>query len=309
MHDNAPTEIGVAILSFNRPEFLREAVISVLRQTQKPAFIRVYDNGSKPAVRQSIEDLLDSVEWVGSDLAYGVIWNFERAVRACDSHYVVLLHDDDRLCPEFLQVQSQLLLKNPDVHVLSCNGHIIDEAGSRSGMLLLPQEGTGDIRCSDSIDVSLVYVGSRCVPFSPAIYKTQSLKRVPLRPEYSKVMDAVLFCDLANGGAVVVNMAPLYECRVHPQQDSHSFDPAARRRLDAFFWDRSASSEARRRLLRREIAANGARRVVGDMLSAARDGRIIAMIIIPFRGWSGMYSIFSGMQYLCSRVLRSIYNK
>lgn len=299
MPNQMPIDVSVSILSFNRPEFLREAVISALQQEVLPRSITVFDNGSTPAVRASISDLLDRVQWVGSSGANGFLWNFERAVRSSSSKYSILLHDDDRLCRDFLRTQGEYLLEHPEIDVLSCNGYIIDERGIRSEGRVLSVAGTNsELWCASGADVGRIYADSRCVPFSPTIYRTQALKSVPLRPEYSKVIDAVLFCDLADNGPVVVNMRPLYECRVHPKQDSSSFDPRLRRALDKFFWERPTVSEGQRQALRRKIAEGGAQRVLAEAMTAARQRDGLSAIRVMLQGWSRMYSVAAGVRYL-----------
>jgi glycosyltransferase involved in cell wall biosynthesis len=298
MAEHPSIDIGVGILSFNRPEFLREAVISVLQQDIRPTSISIFDNGSAPTVKASIQDLLDELEWIGSASANGFYWNFERAVRSARSAYTLLLHDDDRLCRDFLRVQSQYLLAHPEIDVLSSNGYTIDASGVRAGGLVLSAFDSDTLWCASGADVGRVYSNSRCVPFSPAIYRTEALQRVPLRPEYSKVIDAVLFCDLADNGPVVVNMMPLYECRIHPRQDSSSFDPRLRRALDAFFWERPTGSQAERQALRREIATGGAQRVLGEVMTALKSYDLRSATRIAVQGWSQMYSLGAAAKYV-----------
>ena len=97
-------DITVGIMSYNRSEYLREAVLSVLAQTRRPKSIVIYDNGSDKCVFESVEELLGGeVQWMGVDVNHPFIWNFNRVMFGNTSKYVMMLHDDDRLCPNFLE--------------------------------------------------------------------------------------------------------------------------------------------------------------------------------------------------------------
>lgn len=261
-------DITVGILSYNRAIYLREAIISVFEQTRQPQKITIYDNGSHPIVFKTIEDLIgNKVEWVGSENNKSFIWNFNRALENTKTEYVMFLHDDDRLCPEFLAKQVELMNDHLDWVALSCNGFIIDKDGHRNNKTLMPNNLMAPIEIyKNSGDIALKYAGNSCVPFSPTIYRTTILKSVSFREDFSKVVDAVLFCDLAEKGIVACQIAPLYECRIHTGQDSSYFDYSLMVKLDNFFECRSFSDN-------REMTK------VKRLLSGSRSIRKIKLIL------------------------------
>jgi GT2 family glycosyltransferase len=237
-------DLTVNILSFNRPTFLKEALFSVLSQTRLPKKIIIYDNGSLPIVFKTVEPYLSEItEWVGSEKNKPVLWNFKRALENTNTEFVMFLHDDDRLCPEFLNEQIKIMNENLDFVALSSNGFLIDQDGQRNGKYVMPSSLESNIeQYRNSGDVALKYAGSSCVPFSPAIYRSQILKDVKFRDDFGKVVDAVLFCDLAEHGVVACQTMPLYECRMHSGQDSSSFEYSLMIKLDKFFIKRKYST-------------------------------------------------------------------
>lgn len=142
-------DVTVCIMSHNRPAFLREALRSVLAQARSPRKIAVYDHGSDKAVQEGIRDLLgERVEWVGAAFNHPFIWNFGRAMSDCESEFAVMLHDDDKLCPEFLGTQIALLKADLGLAAVSCNGYVIDQSVHRTGETLARTvEGVSRSKC------------------------------------------------------------------------------------------------------------------------------------------------------------------
>jgi glycosyltransferase involved in cell wall biosynthesis len=244
--------VSACILSYNRPEYLCTAIDSILRQTVKPSEIIILDNGSNPNVHESVLPYLDSgVTWIGSDVNHSAAWNFQRALSLSKSEYLFALHDDDRLCDDFVEQQIDFLKRNPDVGAVTCNGYLINEFGNRTGRLL-----RGDnLECEvefyrSSAAVAIRYASDSCLPFSPVVYRAEFVKGRSLREEFGKVVDAVFFCDLAKFGELAYQMRPLYECRVHSGQDSSYFPTAEINRLSDYFEDETDGSAAERKELR-----------------------------------------------------------
>ncbi len=234
-------DVTVCILSYNRLAYLREAVTSVLAQTRQPRKIAIYDNGSDACVCAGMEDFIGSgVHWIGAEMNHPFIWNFSRALTDSQTKYTLLLHDDDRLCPDFLEAQTILLDSNAAIVAASANGYFIDESGVRNGQTLAPVRGPDSVEvyvCSGH--VAMRYASNSCVPFSPAVYRSEIARSMKFREEFGKVADAVYFCDLADIGYVAYQTRPLYESRQHSGQDSKNFPYDLMNRLEEFFESRT----------------------------------------------------------------------
>lgn len=256
-------DVTVCILSYNRLAYLREAVTSVLAQTRQPKKIAIYDNGSDAGVCAGMEEFIGSgVHWIGAEMNHPFIWNFSRALTDSQTKYTLLLHDDDRLCPDFLEAQTQLLDSNAAIVAASSNGYFIDGNGVRSGRTLAPVWGYNSVEvyvCSGH--VAMKYADNSCVPFSPAVYRNEIARSVKFREEFGKVADAVYFCDLADIGYVACQTRPLYESRLHSGQDSKSFPYDLMNQLERFFESRTCLSKVeqvklRALLIRQHTARN-----------------------------------------------------
>lgn len=236
-------DITVCIMSYNRPKFLREALSSVLAQDLQSKKIIIYDNGSDECVYEEIKEFIGlKVQWRGAEFNHSGIWNFNRALRECETKYIMMFHDDDRLCPDFIETQVKFLEANDNFVAISCNGFLINESGESKNATLAPLKLSEIEVFSCSGQVALKYAGNSCIPMSPMVYRVQAVSLVEFREEFGKVCDAVLFCDLADIGMIAYQETPLYECRVHSGQDSSYFAYNLMNQLEDFFWSRRCMS-------------------------------------------------------------------
>jgi glycosyltransferase involved in cell wall biosynthesis len=252
-------DITVCVLSLNRGAFLREALDSVFAQTVAPKRIVVFDNGSKPDVKEAMVSYLDrGVQW--ADATRNFFWNFKRATASIQTEYVVLLHDDDRLCADFIEKQTGFLEANTGISAVTCNAHLINESGVRNGAVLRPQfVDMPPETYRSGVDVALCYAGDSCLPFSPMTYRADYLRKLGLQEGFGKVADAVFFCELSEMGPLAYQSQALYECRVHGGQDSSAFPDDALHQLNGFFRNIDGNNAAmvarlHRKLLEQETA-------------------------------------------------------
>jgi len=248
-------DITVGIMSYNRPHFLNEAITSALSQTVLPKKIIVFDNGSDDeALLVAQKYFSDGVQWVGSKKNNGFFWNFERAFSLCTTKYLMLLHDDDRLLNNFLEKQMELLTSNPDIGALSCNGYFISGDGTQFGATLFPLNISNSLeRFRTPGQVGIKYASNSCLPLSPTIYDTSTLKTSKIKEQFGKVADAVFFCEIAQNSTVAVNNYPLYEARFHIGQDSQHISFNQAQLLEDYFWNVNCTDMSETKLLRDQL--------------------------------------------------------
>lgn len=124
--------VSIGIPTVTRLGYLKEAVESALAQTWRNVEVLVGDDG----------DTLDIQEWSlarsrdDPRLTYwrnsrrlGLAGNWNAIVEKASGDFVVLLGDDDRLLPQF--VERLLAATESDTAVIFCNHHIIDANGCR----------------------------------------------------------------------------------------------------------------------------------------------------------------------------------
>ena len=267
------SKVSVAILSFNRPAYLREALMSVLAQTMTPLEIVILDNGSDADVKEKIADLLGGiVEWRGWE-PHSSVENFRRAFAFGRGDYVYLMHDDDRLMPRFLEEMSRELDQHPELVAVASNGDCIDHQGKSMGARLLhPHIGNRVFR--NRAELAELYA-DWFLPFPTVVYVKKHLTKVRINEEYGKQWDAIFLCDLAEVGPISFLDRPLFEYRLHPQQDSVVFpEPQYRLKEDYILKAVTGTPSSRRvaSVVARQRAKRGVERV-GKSILAGEGGR------------------------------------
>ena len=140
-------KITVILLSYNRPDFLREAFHSIEGQTISKDLLEciIVENGSSdPRVKEFVDykDNPVAFPWVkvirhdANINNVAVCWN--EALLAASGDYVCTLDDDNRKLPEFCEKSVAFLDANPDKDAVFCQSRLITKAGVERGFRPVP---------------------------------------------------------------------------------------------------------------------------------------------------------------------------
>jgi glycosyltransferase involved in cell wall biosynthesis len=168
--------ITIAIPTFNRAALLRGCVQSALSQTYGNIEILVSDNASTDDTEEVLREFDDKrLRVLRQETNIGLLPNWNACVAAARGEYLVLLSDDDRICPWFLercvdvagkQSQVPILVALSDLR-LSSSGRIIPARTSR-------RIGSG---LRNGIDVLLEFLRDEIiVTMCSVILRTETLR-------------------------------------------------------------------------------------------------------------------------------------
>jgi len=111
--------------------FLKECIESVLTQTYTNFELIIIDDCSPnpvPAVVQSFKDPRITYSRNNKNVgAMEVIDNWNNCLNIATGEYFILLGDDDKLSPTYLEEFLKLIQKYPDLDVYHCRSYIINE--------------------------------------------------------------------------------------------------------------------------------------------------------------------------------------
>lgn len=129
---NAATPtVSIIIPTYNRENYIREAIASVLEQETEYRYeIIVSDDCSTDRSAKIAESFGDAVRVLIANTNRGVSANRNAAIRAARGTYIAMLDDDDRMLPGRLQSQVTFLERHPDIGVAI--GLCKFEAGERA---------------------------------------------------------------------------------------------------------------------------------------------------------------------------------
>lgn len=114
--------VGVGLLTYNRPEGLRQALLCLTRQTYRNLDIVVADNASaKPGVAEVLREFADDprVRVFRHETNIGALANFRFVYEQTRGEYFMWAADDDEWDSEFIEVCLRNLLEPKNRAVLS----------------------------------------------------------------------------------------------------------------------------------------------------------------------------------------------
>ena len=151
--------VSVLMLAYNRPQFMRTAIESVLNQTFRDFQFFILDNGSSgeevSGIANEYADKDSRVHTIRVADNLGVHLGRNKLLESAQAEYVATIEDDDFWELDKLQIQVGFMRKNPNVGVYSCSRTFVNTEG----------EPIGERICNESIhppshaisDLSLIY--------------------------------------------------------------------------------------------------------------------------------------------------------
>jgi glycosyltransferase involved in cell wall biosynthesis len=128
----SPT-LTLAIPYYSRPDYLKEAVQSVLGQNDADWHLLIVDDrGPDPSGGEWAASLKDPrIRYVKNDRNLGITANWNRCLDLVDTDLVTLFHSDDVLEPNYVGMMKKAAVDYPQASAFFCQTSIID-ARSRS---------------------------------------------------------------------------------------------------------------------------------------------------------------------------------
>lgn len=123
-------KITALIPTYRRPEHLRRAILSVLRQTHSHLQIAVFDNASGDNTAEVVRGLSlnePRIKYHCQEKNIGALANFRCAFRSVETPYCAIMSDDDLVARDFYENAVNVLNNNPEVMFIIMNALTIDE--------------------------------------------------------------------------------------------------------------------------------------------------------------------------------------
>lgn len=127
-------KITVAIPTYNRDDYLRQAIASVLAETEIDLELLIVDTASPVNVKEIVESFNDvRLNYFHYPVNLGMIGANNKCIELCQTELLMLLADDDRLLKGGLKKLYDKIAGNPEVAAAIGSVLLIDEAGKQTG--------------------------------------------------------------------------------------------------------------------------------------------------------------------------------
>lgn len=219
--------VSILVTVYNRTEYLRNAIESVLNQSFRDFEVVVLDDSGTAIAKDICDPYLScgKVRYRPNPKTLGVAESLRAAIEDCRSDFISILNDDDRMEPGFLaallpplQFDGRFVLAFSDHWLMDAEGVVMPEASEQNtrfhGRLGLPE---GEIANLD--EFLLVHNG---VPLAVAsVFRRTALDTTLLTAQVAGAYDFWISCALASTGGVFYHVPMRLSCwRIHPKMET-----------------------------------------------------------------------------------------
>lgn len=127
--------VTVIITTYNRAEFLEEAILSVYNQTYKNIEIFVIDDGSSANYAELICEKYSNCKYIYKTNG-GLSSARNHGVKLANGEYIAFLDDDDFWLDTKIEKQVKILLENKEVDCVHSSAKVVDENSNLTGQVI-----------------------------------------------------------------------------------------------------------------------------------------------------------------------------
>jgi len=217
---------AILLLTAGREEFLREALDSISRQVVSPSKLILVNDG--PAFSKDLVKVVmrttSSVEVLKTKSVKSGQWKaFRLGLEALGGeHPFAIMHDDDRLKPNYIKTLAEFGQKQSAWWICSHNLEVFSAEMPERGLIL--SDDRIPFILSGVEEVCLRYSRS-FMPFPGTCFNVPADKVLKnLHEEYMEMTDVVLLCECSRLAALFYQPEPILEYRRHSGQVSERMD-------------------------------------------------------------------------------------
>lgn len=127
-------KLSVAIATYNGASYIREQLLSILRQKRRADEVILVDDGSLDGTDCIIEEFLEQYapenwHFFRNEKNLGYVRNFRRALRHTSGDLIFLCDQDDVWYPHKLELTEEIFLAHPEICVLDTSFQLMDASG------------------------------------------------------------------------------------------------------------------------------------------------------------------------------------
>ena len=204
--------ITFAIPFYRNTSLLRIAIESAIEQRNEAWELLVCDDsGMDLQVEAMLEEVNDPrIRYIKNDSNLGMVATWNRCLSESTTDLVNLLHADDRLLPNYVDVMLSLAERYPDVAAFFCDTEIIDANGAaRRSMadsikqFLIPS-GDGPELVLQGEDAVMSLMKGYFIMTPTLCYRKSRIGERRFDPEFMQVQDLVFIIGLLLEGETIV---------------------------------------------------------------------------------------------------------
>jgi glycosyltransferase involved in cell wall biosynthesis len=225
-----PEGLTIAIPYYKGLGYLRSAILSVLRQSSPNWKLIICDDGPEAGTQELVASFGDArIRYVRNEQNVGMAGNWNRCLELAETDLVNLLHNDDELRPNYVDVMLNAAKQFPDAAAFFCQAKVIDASGNESfsfvdyvKRFLLPRS-TGPMFLNGRSAIEALMHGD-FIMCPTVCYRRSRLPAERFSNEWKMVLDLDFFTRiLFEGGSMVGLPAVAYAYRRHAENATTAY--------------------------------------------------------------------------------------
>ncbi len=217
---NPAALVTVAIPTRNRHAFIAAAIDSVLAQTFRGFRLLVLDNSTNRLTEDVVRAYSDArIEYVRAGDIPDVISCWNECISLCNTPYLHLFSDDDRIYPAFLERSIAFHTSHPNIALSFTHAYKVDE--DLQPVCLWGYEFPSAGVLSGTEYLTFTFTHACCITLAPTVVIRSDIHREigPYRSEYAtNTFDFNLYLRVAMKHDVGFIAEPLADYRLHADQ-------------------------------------------------------------------------------------------
>ena len=216
----------IFIITYNRINYLKNALDSVKSQSVQGFKVTVLDNGSSDGTEVYMGKCIQknsNINYIRENSNIGSLNIFLKAISFATKKYVLIFHDDDILHPQYVEAILKLIQEynNIDLIYTKMNSFIEEKD------IYTKKYNSITYKIYEKQDfINHIYVnkGSSHLVFPCVVYKTQNLKNLKITDSLTAagtISDMNIVIETMNNGLGIFIENKMYNYRNHKEQESH----------------------------------------------------------------------------------------
>ncbi len=295
-------KLTIAILTYNRKEYLHEVLESLNKQTFKDFDVIIFDNASDYNVHEfntlfpSLDIKIDK-----NETNIGGLANFRKVI-AYDfsARYVMMFHDDDTMHPKYLEKAIAFLDSHPEAVWVGSNIRFIKDATPEKMKHFKSDVAEHSFKEKGRHELIHMLLSGFGLGFNSVIYRSESLRKAVSRDvEFDKWIDRPLMIDLIGNRTIGITKGQFINYRVHGGQDSQLVEPRKLNNVINLFKYYRQQNEGYNPVKYNTLESNNAINTAHHIAASFHEFfRIIGvfkkegMFRMRYIGWKGAYYFF-----------------
>jgi glycosyltransferase involved in cell wall biosynthesis len=295
-------KLTIAILTYNRKEYLREVLESLEKQIFKDFEIIIFDNASDYDVYE-FSKLFPSlaIKIDANETNIGGIANFRKVIKYdFSSRYVMMFHDDDTMHPEYLAKAIAFLDSHPEAVWVGSNIRFIKHATPEKMKHFKSNVTKHSFKEMGRHELIHMLLSGFGLGFNSVIYRAESLHKAESRDvEFDKWIDRPLMIDLIGNHTVGITEGQFINYRLHGGQDSQLVEPRKLNNVINLFkyyrQQNEGHNPVKYNMLESNNAINTAHHIAAsfhEFFSIINVFKKEGMFRVRSIGWKGVYYFF-----------------